>query len=111
MKLITVPLTQEAMIALDTDTALPEALHEVELTPAMFDALWRAGVFAKISAQTGVFIGDYEDAILTGDETLGTVVRALDGFALTGEAAAGAALLRQQAMLAQDRATGLFLFF
>jgi hypothetical protein len=66
MKLISTPLTVEAMHRLDLDENLPGDIEELELTNENYSLLSNCGIFDKINSALGKMIDEYEDESIQG---------------------------------------------
>jgi hypothetical protein len=64
MKVISVPLSAEAMERLDTDSCVEGDLKELELDSKGYEQLWGSGVFDKLNNCLGVIIDDFEDEMI-----------------------------------------------
>jgi len=61
MKIISVPMTSDAMNRLDTDSCIKGDLTELELSQAQIDRLWELGLFGALNDEFNLIIDDFED--------------------------------------------------
>lgn len=61
MKLITVPLTQEALKLLDLDACPENKLEQLNLSEDEYQQLTKSGIIENINSKLGKPIDDYED--------------------------------------------------
>lgn len=110
MKLISTPLTIEAMHRLDLDESLPGDVEELELTNEDYSLLSNCGIFDKINSALGKMIDEYEDENIQGPAELNVSLDILnESFHNTQlEAIRGIIRLNQ---LAIKNNTGLFFYF
>ncbi|MFH8133254.1 hypothetical protein ABU178_03535 [Pantoea osteomyelitidis] len=109
MKLITVPVSHEAMKRLDFDECMSDDLLELKLDEADFESLWDSGVFKKINEFVGVNIDVYEDEVLTGLSDLAKAKEAVENF--SGNCEEPVKKLSFMLDKAIEFKTGVFFFF
>ncbi len=63
MKLISVPLTREAMHRLNYNQCIPGDLEELELDDEVYREIWSTNFFDIINKELDTNIDDYEDEI------------------------------------------------
>jgi len=61
MKIISVPLTIEAMERLDTNSCIDGDLKELALEGLDYEQLWKSGLFEELNKNLNIIIDDYED--------------------------------------------------
>jgi hypothetical protein len=111
MKTISVPISTEAMLRLDTDSCLPGDLREVELNQVEFGQLWESGLFRELNSQFGLNIDEFEDESIPLNfvsGALGLVERYAKDVDLDISRLKEIVELFK---LAIDKSTGVFLFF
>lgn len=77
MKIISVPLSSEAMKRLDLDKCLPGDLKEFQLSEEQYAQLSQSGIIEKINSSLGKLIDEYEDESIQGQAELGTLLNIL----------------------------------
>lgn len=108
MKIISVPLTVEAMQRLDTDSCIEGDLKEVELNKVEYAQLWESGVFERLNNDLGIMIEDYEDEVIPADN-LQEGIEIVEEYHNNNNALFRALL--ELFKLALERKTGVFFFF
>ncbi|MBU2713960.1 hypothetical protein [Zooshikella harenae] len=109
MKVISVPLTQEAMYRVDLDQSLEGDLKELTLSDSEFSVLWSSGVLDDLNEELDLLIGDFEDESITGErlEQALAITQQNKHYLHTSVVNA----LASQLELAISKSTGVFFFF
>ncbi|PWV56098.1 hypothetical protein [Chitinophaga sp. S165] len=108
-RIISVPKDKDAEHALDYNEATPDQLIEIELTPAEFEDLYRAGVFDDMNEITDAMIDDYEYAAIVKTEELEGVLNSdIFNKDVANDKLAQIKVLFQEAL---ERGTGVYFFF
>ncbi|TDQ51319.1 hypothetical protein [Permianibacter aggregans] len=68
MKLLTVPVSKDAIERLDLDACFDGDLIEVALSEEEFNELWGTGIFNVLNDQLSVMIDDFEDESISNDK-------------------------------------------
>lgn len=77
MKIISVPLSSEAMKRLDLDECLPGDLEELQLSEEHYIQLSQSGLIETINSSLGKMIDEYEDESIQGTAELSTLLNIL----------------------------------
>jgi hypothetical protein len=111
MKVISVPITLDAMLRLDTDSCLDGDLVELELTQVDFDYLWESGFFDELNNELSLMIDDFEDESIEYID-IDKAIDILDRY-LQKSGQDGSCFLKIKTLfkLANDRKTGIFFYF
>tara|TARA_Y100000768_G_C23811926_1_gene602240 strand:- start:372 stop:713 length:342 start_codon:yes stop_codon:yes gene_type:complete len=110
-RVITVPKDKIAEKALDFDEATKEQLIELSITEEEFLFMYQNGIIELINKEGGTNIDDFEDDSVTGKESLGRVIKALN---LRGNLNAHDELIQNVSNLfneAINRGTGVYFYF
>ena len=70
MKLVSVPLTTEALHRLDLDESLPGDIEELELSDEDYALIYKSGALDKINSSLGKMLDEYEDESIQGRSSL-----------------------------------------
>lgn len=111
MKVITVPLTIEAMKRLDTDSNIEGDLVDIEIAQKDIDILYKSGATTELNKNLEIFIDDFEDELISYkniDKALLIINKYTNSNhndPLIFE------ILREQLLTAKDAETGVFLYF
>lgn len=77
MKLITVPLTQEALKLLDLDACPENKLEQLNLSKDEYQQLTKSEIIENINSKLGKLIDDYEDKNIQGATELTNMLEIL----------------------------------
>lgn len=110
MKLISIPLTVEAMHRLDLDESLPGDAEELELTNEDYSLLSNCGVFDTINSALGKMIDEYEDENIQGLADLNASLDILNETFHNTQLQAIREIIRLN-QLAIKNNTGMFFYF
>lgn len=109
MKVISVPLTQEAMYRVDLDQSLEGDLKELTLCDSEFSVLWSSGVLDDLNEELDLLIGDFEDESITGERLEQALAITQQNKHYLNTPVVNA--LANQLELAVSKSTGVFFFF
>ncbi|MGI0118330.1 hypothetical protein [Zooshikella sp. RANM57] len=109
MKIISVPLTQEAMHRLDLDQSLEGDLKELTLSDSEFSVLWSSGVLDDLNEELDLLIDDFEDESITGEKLEQALIITQHNKHYINTPIVNA--LAKQLELAISKSTGVFFFF
>ena len=70
MKVISVPVSLEAMKRLDYDLSIDGDLIAINLTNELYDEIWKLGFFNEVNSVINKNIDDYEDESIDKKEEL-----------------------------------------
>ena len=110
MKLITVPLSQAALVRLDYDTNEDGDLCEIALTDYDYTTLWEIGVLEELNEKLGIMIDDYEDESITMEQ-LAVAKKIVSDYAKHKQSVKPLLDLLNQIILAEQKHTGVFFYF
>ncbi|MBJ2209756.1 hypothetical protein [Pseudomonas carnis] len=110
MKLISTPLTVEAMHRLDIDESLPGDVEELYLANEDYSLLSNCGVFDTINLALGKMIDEYEDENIQGFADLNTSLNILGATFHNTQLEVVREIMRLN-QLAIKNNTGLFFYF
>ncbi|WP_085586514.1 MULTISPECIES: hypothetical protein [unclassified Pseudomonas] len=110
MKVISVPLSLDAMHRLDIDESLPGDLEELSLTEETFRELSNTGLFDKLNSELGKIIDEYEDESIQDQGDLAVSLKILEDISnktYIEELSKISNLIK----IAIDKKTGIFFYF
>ena len=80
MKLISVPLTREAMHRLNYNQCIPGDLEELELDNDMYREIWSTNFFDIINKELDTNIDDYEDESICDNNKLNRLLNIISSY-------------------------------
>lgn len=80
MKLITVPLTREAMHRLNYNQCISGDLEELELDDEVYREIWSTNFFDIINKELDTNIDDYEDESICGNNRLNRLLNIISSY-------------------------------
>ncbi|MCS3417178.1 hypothetical protein M2399_002552 [Pseudomonas sp. BIGb0450] len=110
MKLITVPLTQEALKLLDLDVCPESKLEQLHLSEAEHQQLTKSGIIVDINSKLGKIIDDYEDESIQGANDLTNTLAILMSAAIPENPELLKKLIKLTNTALKNN-TGIFFFF
>ena len=108
MKVISVPLSIDAMNRLDIDSCIEGDLQELELKQTDYEQLWDTGIFENLNQSLGINIDDYEDEMIPF-ESLPNAIKTLENYQQNSGDIVDK--LKSLMEVALSRKTGVFFFF
>ncbi len=113
MKLICVPLDNDAMKRLDFDENLPGDLMEIIITEQVYSELERCNFFAQINKLADANIDSFEDDCITDQEALKTVIESSFFKKLVCNSSTISVVTQIEKMFIEaiNRGTGVFFYF
>ena len=80
MKLISVPLTREAMHRLNYNQCIPGDLEELELDNDVYREIWSTNFFDIINKELDTNIDDYEDESICDNNRLNRLLNIISSY-------------------------------
>ena len=111
MKIISVPLSVDAMNRLDFNEVQPGDVREIELDRSQYEFAFESGLFDALNDQLGIMIDDYEDESIKDIQKLKLGVEIIGNAKINIKYASCFDELEQLFKLALEKQTGIFFFF
>ena len=110
MKIISVPLSLDAMHRLDVDDSLPGDLEEIFLTDEAFRKLSNTGLFEELNSKLGKIIDEHEDESIQDQTDLTTSLKILENISKKNDIE-DLYKINNLIKIAIDKKTGIFFYF
>jgi len=111
MKIISVPLSDDALHRLGCNESESGDLNEIELDDAQFQLLWQSGLFDEFNDKLGVLIDDYEDESVTDIEKLKEAFCIANAYRGIHSGESVFQTISELVSVAIEKRTGIFFYF
>ena len=111
MKVISVPLSVDAMNRLDFNEVQPGDVEEIELDRSHYVFAFESGLFDALNDRLGIMIDDYEDESIKDIQKLKLGLEIIENTKINIEYAPFFEELERLFKLALEKQTGVFFFF